>query len=178
MRTRSSGGGRVSLVLVLGLLPLVQRSCGGESTVERQRLSGSVSTLEELAAEVLVGLASADTARLERVRLDEAEHNELVWPELPAATSGAGFPVDVAWENISARNRSALSRLLSEHGGTEVDLRGVECRGPTREFESFVVHTDCWVSLTRDDERLPPKQIFQDVLDWDGELKIFRYYEP
>jgi hypothetical protein len=158
--------------------PRGQRSCGGESTVERQRLPGSVSSLEELAAEVLAGLTSADTARLERVRLDEIEHNDLVWPELPAATSGAGYPVDVAWENISARNRSALSRLLADYSGAELDLRGVECRGPTREFENFVVHTDCWVSLTRDDERLPPQQLFQDVLDWGGELKIFRYYEP
>ena len=45
-------------------------------------------------------------------------------------------------------------------------------------FENFVVHTDCWVTLQRDGELLPPQQLFKDVLDWGGELKIFRYYEP
>lgn len=54
----------------------------------------------------------------------------------------------------------------------------VECRGPTERFRSFRVHTDCWVSFAMDGRRLGPQQLFKDVLEWDGQFKIFRYYEP
>ena len=134
--------------------------------------------MEELAAEVLAGLASADTARLEAVRLTEVEHNEKVYPELPAGRPENNHPAALAWSNIQVRNRSAIRRLLEEFEGRELALSRVECRGPTRAFERYVVHTDCRVTLTRDGEAIPPVQIFKDVLDWDGELKIFRYYEP
>ncbi len=170
--------GRVSLVFALGLLPLLPGPCGDGSSIEGQRLSGSVSSLEELATEVLAGLASADTSRLEAVRLTEHEHNDLVWPELPAGQPGSDFPVDIAWDNISLRNRAALGRLLSAYDGHALGLVGVECRGEKATFESFEVRTDCWVTLERDGDTLPPQQLFKDVLDRDGELKIFRYYEP
>ncbi|MCG8469333.1 MAG: hypothetical protein MJB57_14185 [Gemmatimonadetes bacterium] len=141
-----------------------------------QVLHGSASTLAELTTEVLAGLASADTSRLERLRLTETEHNEMVWPELPA--SQGNFPLDFAWRNISMRNAAARGELLGELGGHELDFVDVECRGQTRTFASFRVHTDCWVLLRRDGEQLPAQQLFKDVLDWDGELKVFRYYEP
>lgn len=143
-----------------------------------QRLPGSVSSLPELSRAVLAGLAAADTSRLEAVRLTEHEHEDLVWPELPASDPALNHPVDLAWRNISIRNRAALSELFAEYRGRDLRFVSAECRGPTEAFESFVVHTDCWVELERDGEPLPPRQIFKDVLEWDGELKIFRYYEP
>lgn len=170
--------GRASLVLVLGLLPMFLGSCGGGPSDGGTRLSGSASSLEELATTVLAGLASADTSTLDAVRLTEHEHNDLVWPELPASDPAVNFPVDLAWENISVRNRAALDDLDAVYTGHELRLVGVECRGDTERFESFVVHTDCWVTLERDGERIPPQQLFKDVLDRDGQLKIFRYYEP
>ena len=127
---------------------------------------------------VLAGLATANTRDLDAVRLTEVEHNEMVWPELPASAPEVNFPVDFAWENISMRNRAALSDLFGVYEGRDLQFVDAECRGPTEAFASFVVHTDCWVTLRRDGELLPPRQIFKDVLDWEGELKIFRYYEP
>ncbi|MGH7541230.1 MAG: hypothetical protein ACRELC_09540 [Gemmatimonadota bacterium] len=169
--------GRASLVLVLGLLPL-QPTCEGDSTSGGQRLRGSAGSLHELSARVLAGLASADTARLRELRLTEGEHNDLVWPELPAGAPESGFPVDVAWTNISLRDARALARLLPLYAGHELALVEAECRGRTHAFESFRVHTDCRVTLERDGVRLAPQQLFKDVLVWDGEHKIFRYYEP
>jgi len=139
-------------------------------------MPGSVRSLESLGENVLSGFSTGDTALLESLRLTEAEHNELVWPELPASDPSVNFPVDFAWANISLRNRAALADLFSEYGSEVLALQGVDCRGEIREFESFVVHTDCWVSFTADGRLLPPQQLFKDVLDWDGEFKIFRYY--
>lgn len=171
-------GGRASLVLVLGLLPVLPGPCGDDSLAEGQRLPGSVSSLDELATEVLAGLASADTSRLEALRLTEAEHNEQVYPELPAARPENNHPAALAWANIQTRNRIALEELVADFRGHEIEHEGVECRGPTMPFESYVVHTDCWVRVSVDGAEPRPVQLFKDVLDRDGELKIFRYYEP
>jgi hypothetical protein len=171
------GEGRVSLVLVLGLLPLLPGPCGGDSS-EGQRLIGSANSLDELATEVLAGLASADTSRLNAVRLTEYEHNELVYPELPAARPENNHPAALAWSNIQVRNSASLIDLFSEFDGHELEYVGAECRGPTRAFESFVVHTDCFVTMRIDRSTERTVQLFKDVLDRDGELKIFRYYEP
>lgn len=170
--------GHAGLVLVLGLLPLLP-TCEGDPTSGGQRLRGTVQSLHALSEEVLAGLASADTARLRALRLTEREHNELVWPELPASAPENNFPVDFAWRNISLRDARALSRLLPLYAGHELELEDAECRGPTQEFRSFRVRTDCWVRFTRDGEELPPQQLFKDVLVWnDGGHAIFRYYEP
>ena len=171
-------GGRVSLVLVLGLLPLLPGPCGDDSPVEGKRLPGSVSSLDELATEVLAGLASADTSRLEALRLTEAEHNGWVYPELPAARPENNHPAELAWANIETRNAAALADLLPAFADRTLEHGGVECRGPTMPFESYVVYTDCWVRVWLDGGEPRPVQLFKDVVDRDGELKIFRYYEP
>ncbi|MDE2661972.1 MAG: hypothetical protein OXI39_03055 [Gemmatimonadota bacterium] len=169
---------RTGLVLVSALLPVLVGSCGGAAPDGAERLPGSAGSLEELATTVLVGLAAADTVSLETVRLTEDEHNDLVWPELPASAPEVNYPVDLAWKNIRTRNRAALSDLFAVYENRELQFVHAECRGFTEAFDSFVVHTDCWVTLERDGERLPPQQLFKDVLDREGGLKIFRYYEP
>lgn len=169
---------RTGLVFVWGLLSVLSGSCVDAPSDGGRRLPGSAGSLAELATTILAGLAAADTLGLEAVRLTEIEHNEMVWPELPAAAPEVNYPVDLAWRNILTRNRAALSDLFGVYRGRELQFVDAECRGPTEAFESFVVHTDCWVTLKRDGELAPPQQIFKDVLDWDGELKIFRYYEP
>lgn len=166
------GGAAVLLGLALAV-----PGCGAGAGKEPD-LRGSATSLEALAGEVMTGLAAADTARLESVRLDEREHNELVWPELPAADPEANFPVDLAWRNIRLRNARARERLLARYAGKRLELEGVECVGPTVEFESFRVRTDCSVTFRSGDGEPIRRQLFKDVLVRDERHKIFRYYEP
>ncbi len=140
-------------------------------------LDGAASSLPDLGVEVLEALHVRDTSRLNRVRLTEFEHNELVWPELPASAPEANFPVDFAWDNIQVRNYAALRYLLSEFGALNLEYVHSECRGPTERFDSFVVLTDCWVIFSENDLRRHTRQLFKDVLVWDGQYKIFRYYD-
>jgi hypothetical protein len=120
----------------------------------------------------------ADTAELERLRLTEREHNEVVWPELPAAAPQVGFPVDYAWSNIQNRNRRAQSRIVPIYAGRELSFLRIDCRGRPRSFETFRVLTDCWIVFASE---APPQlyeaQIFKDVLVRGGGHKIFRYYD-
>jgi hypothetical protein len=142
------------------------------------RLGGAAASLDDLGRTALTALTSGDRASLESVRLTELEHNDVVWPELPAAAPEVNFPVDFAWTNIESRNRAALSRLERVYRREKLVHQATECRGETKRFESFDVLTNCWVVFTR--EGVPDAyeaRLFKDVLVRGGGYKIFRYYE-
>ena len=142
------------------------------------RFGDSVDSLEELGLHVLDALTSGDRDALEDVRLTEYEHNEVVWPELPAAAPEVNYPVDYAWENIENRNRRGITRLLPFFGGGDHALQSVECRGERETFDTFHVDTDCWVVFSSNASlELREVQLFRDVLVRGGGMKIFRYYD-
>lgn len=150
---------------------------GGPEESAPRAFAGSAGSVREIAERTLEGLTSRDTVELRRLRLSGTEHNEVVWPELPAARNGSNFPVDYAWTNIQLRNRRALARLFPRLAGAETRLIGTECRGAVQAFETFRVHTDCWVRFATDDGREIEAQLFKDVLEREGGFKVFRFYE-
>lgn len=144
--------------------------CGG------QPFPGSVDDLDELGRGVLAAFTGDDDDALAAFRLTEAEHNEAVWPELPASRGETPFPLALAWRNIQLRDRRAIPRTRAVLRDAEpLEFDGVECEGEMQRFETFVVHTDCRVSY-RSYGRLYRHQIFKDVLERNGGFKIFRYY--
>lgn len=150
----------------------------GGLTAAELRLDNSVPTLDALGEHVLTGLSRQDTAALNTVRLTETEHNEIVWPELPASAPDVNFPVDYAWTNIQNRNTRGLSRLLNYFADRDLGFQRVECRGGLEVFETFAVETDCFVVFTVDHgPGLWEAQLFKDVLVRGGGHKIFRYYD-
>ena len=170
----------VRFVVVLAGALVLAACLEGTAAPDEAPFSGSAGSLELLGKEVLHALSREDTLALERFRLTEEKHNRVVWPELPAADPQANYPVDFAWSNIQMRNARALSRLLPLFAGTDPMFEAVGCRGGTRAFETFRVHTDCWIRFT-----LPHRpgtlevQVFKDVLVRAGGFKVFRYYgEP
>jgi hypothetical protein len=142
------------------------------------RFPGSTRTLDGLGRTVLVALAASDTTTLAALRLTEQEHNEVVWPELPASRPEVNFPIDFAWTNIELRDRRSITRLLPIFGGLEVGFLTVQCRGGTQTFETFHVLTDCWTMFELEGRDGPfEAQLFKDVLVRSGGHKIFRYYD-
>jgi hypothetical protein len=142
------------------------------------RFPGSTRTLDGLGRTVLVALAASDTTTLAALRLTEQEHNEVVWPELPASRPEVNFPIDFAWTNIELRDRRSITRLLPIFGGLEVGFLTVQCRGGTQTFETFHVLTDCWTIFELEGREGPfEAQLFKDVLVRSSGHKIFRYYD-
>lgn len=142
-----------------------------------QPFPGSSASLDELGRHVLEAFRSNDREALEVVRLSETEHNTQVWPELPAAQGASPFPVDLAWLNIQLRNQRAIPRVSAVLAASQpLEYESVECLGETKTFESFSVHTDCYIRF-RTRGRLYRVQLFKDVLERNGGLKIFRYYD-
>ena len=168
---------RLTAVRAVVLSSLLAGACERPQRPGELAFPDSSPSIETLARDALRGLASSDDARLEALRLTESEHNEVVWPELPAGAPEAGFPVDFAWRNIQLRNFSALRRVGGWYQSNPVRHQATECRGATREFATFRVHTDCWVLLLTRRGELLEAQLFKDVLERDGGFKIFRYYD-
>ena len=156
---------------------LLAGACKSPQAPGELAFAGSSGSMEELAREALSGLAASDAELLNRLRLTEAEHNEVVWPELPASAPEIGFPVDLVWRNIELRSSAALDRIGGWFRSNAVRYQVTECRGATQEFATFQVHTDCWVLFLTIRGELLEAQLFKDVLERDGGFKIFRYYD-
>ena len=144
-------------------------------SAEIAAFSGSAPTLDYLGEAVLRAFTLGDTLALEALRLSEAEHNDVIFPELPAGVTG--YPIDLAWQNIELRNARALERQLPRFSARGVTYIGTQCRGPQQAFETFVVETDCWVLFDDDEWGASEVQFFKDVTVRGGGLKLFRYYD-
>ncbi len=173
------GGAPVEMGAEVGADPLHPGDVpSGERPSGTLRLDGAMPGLSALGEHVLAALANQDTAALNTVRLTETEHNEVVWPELPASAPEVNFPVDYAWSNIQNRNARGLGRLLPLFANRDLGFQRVECRGGVEEFETFAVETDCVVVFTlHGGPRLWEAGLFKDVLVRGGGYKIFRYYD-
>lgn len=159
----------------LGLVAvLAGGGCGG------QPFPDSATSLDDLGRGVMDAFERGDGAALERYRLTEKEHNQIVWPELPAGQAEHPFPVDLAWRNIQLRNQRAVGRasatLATAKLAGSVEFRNVDCEGETESFATFSIHTDCYV-LFGVAGRSYKMQLFKDVLVRRGGYKIFRYYD-
>lgn len=159
------------------LLLLFAGACEKPQRPGELAFPGSAHSMEALARGALTGLTSADTELLNGLRLTETEHNEVVWPELPAGAPEIGFPADLAWRNIQLRNNAALERVGGWYRSNPVRYQVTECRGEIQPFATFQVHTDCWVLFLTTRGELLEAQLFKDVLERGGGFKIFRYYD-
>ena len=166
-----------NLVPACLLACLLGTGCDRPQPLDELAFPGSSLSLEVLARDALRGLAFSDAMLLDRLRLTESEHNEIVWPELPASAPKIGFPVDFAWSNIQLRNESALERVAGWYRSNAVRYQATECRGETQAFATFRVHTDCWTLFLTARGELLEAQLFKDVLERGGGYKIFRYYD-
>ena len=172
-------GAGVDLFLLAGYWMVVLAGCrvpdGGNSTVIAP-FPGSGSSLPDVGRRVLEGLAAGDHASLSALRLSRDEYVEVVWPELPASDPDLNVPIEYVWADIEARDRRALIRLAPQFEGLAAELEEVTCAGEVEEFETFRVHTDCWVVL-----RTPPGkhriQLFKEVVERGAGYKLFRYYD-
>lgn len=140
------------------------------------RITGGAPSLDALGQEAWTALVAGDTAGLRRLRLTEREHNELVWPELPASASEAGFPVDFAWQNIRTRNAAAVADLLAVFGGSGARLLDTRCAGSAESYATFRILRECGLVLEWEDGTERRLEAFRHVLEMDGRYKIFRYY--
>ena len=167
--TTTRAGAAVLVVLVA--------ACGaGVPDTETVREADPTVGVTVYARAVLNALDRGDTSALRALRLTEREHNDVIWPELPAGKPPINFPVDEAWANIQRRNERALRRIGPFFRESGVELESAACEG--REvFDSFTVHTACTVAVRLRDGRRYRMTVFKDVVERSGAWRAFRYYD-
>lgn len=140
------------------------------------RLSQGARSLQALRDSVWHGLEHGDTTLLNRMKVTEHEHNRVMWPEMPASNPEANFPVEVAWQNIRARDRAALEDLLPTHAGSDARLRDTRCPGEPRHYDSYEALTDCHLILETATGETVRVHAFRYVVRMGGRYKVVRYY--
>ncbi|MBW3552355.1 MAG: hypothetical protein KY466_02530 [Gemmatimonadetes bacterium] len=169
---RSPRPPRLGALVLLGFLI---GGCGKDSAAA-PRLTDGEPSIQALGAAVWNAVIARDTAALDRLRLSEYEHNELVWPEQPGSREpSAAANLDLWWNNIQVRNRAAVQDLLRKHAGSPSRVAGVECRGGVLEFATFEALTGCRLLLSGP-EGPWAVEAFRHVLRMDGRHKVVRYY--
>ena len=170
---------RTILALAVQVVALAAGGCGDAAgtPAASPRLEDGAPELRELGSAVWRAITDADTATLRQLRLSEHEHNELVWPEQPAAREpSAAANLDLWWQNIRNRNRAALEDLLARYTGSALQYDGVECQGEPRQYPSYSALTDCVLLLKNDRDEVRRLQAFRYVIEMDGAYKVVRYY--
>lgn len=159
----------------IALAALLLAGCEAGAAAETERtLSGGLPSLDRLGDAAWEALAAGDTARMERLRLTEREHNERVWPALPAARPEIGMPVDFAWKSLQMRNHWDRARLLERFRGSAARVREVRCAS-VRDYPNLRVHSGCVVHLREPSGVERSVRIFKDAVELQGEWKLFRY---
>lgn len=154
---------------------LAAAGCRPEPAAE-PRLTHGATSLEALGDSVWRAIVAGDAPTLTRMRVTEYEHNQLMWPEMPASAPEANFPVEMAWQNIQTRNRAALADLGSAYGGSDLQLEETRCHGDPRAFGSFEALTGCVLHLTGPGGEPHRLEAFRYVVVMDGRYKVVRYY--
>lgn len=178
-RTRTTARSTLSRLLLLAVLvPLAGCGPSDAGAAAAPRLAGGTATIEGLGEQVWGALVAGDTAGLEALRLTRREHDELVWPEQPAArqpsaTANLGF----WWDNIQTRNGAAVDDLIRSHRGSTARLVATRCAGEPRRYETFQALTDCHLVLEDGDGSARRVRAFRHVILMDGRHKLVRYYD-
>lgn len=162
-----------------GALVLVGTLAGGcaEEPAGAPRLDGGTETLDELGAAVWDAIVRQDPAALNALRLTEYEHNELVWPEQPAASEPtAAANLELWWQNIQVRNRAGMEQLLRDYGGSDRALKGVACTDDPRRYATYQALAGCRLLLDAEGG-VQQVEAFRYVIRMDGVHKVLRYYE-
>lgn len=176
---------RKSGTVVIVASMLLTAGCNGVPGLsDVEPFPSSAGSVQEVGQRALAGLVASNAADLELLRLTEHEHNDVLWPELPASDPALNVPLDWAWGDIETRNQAALRRIERWFQGRDLEFENAECVGETQEFRTFRVLTDCWVAfrlLQAGEDASETKearvQLFKDVVERGGGYKIFRFYD-
>jgi len=133
---------------------------------------GSPATLAEA---VLNGIAERDRPALEALLVTRAEHEDLLWDQLPESR-------DVSFifaRDLNERNsRKGLERALATFGGQRFELVRIDLTDDAEQYDGFTVHyVDRLVVRRVSDGREGTLDILDVVVEYGGRWKLMNYEE-
>jgi hypothetical protein len=156
-------------VLVVGAL------LGGACSPPVPPLEHGQPSADAVARAVLDALQRRDVAALQALALDEQEFRDHVWPELPAARPERNLPFSYVWGDLHQKSAAALAGVAAAYGGQRYTLKSVRFRGPTSQYDTYLVHRDAELTLQDAAGSEQNARFFGSVLEKDGQFKVFSY---
>jgi hypothetical protein len=166
-----------ALELVTAAALLAVMACGGGETVReaapRRRLHHAARSPEELVDRVLAAVEASDLATLTDLRVDEREHNELLWPEFPARNQNVQLAF--AWANLNTRSHTNARRAISTWGGQELARTALRFERGIASYPTFELHNGTAVDAQTPDGREVELRFLGSLLELDGQWKVLSY---
>jgi hypothetical protein len=138
-------------------------------------LSGTFTSIEALAEEILLGIEANDFEALIGLALSKAEYRDYVWPQLPASRPGTNLTVDYTYQGLRTKSVHALRFTLEEHGGRKYELLGVEFAGETTDYNTYRVFRDARVLVRNEEGNEGYLDLFGSVMEYQGQYKLFSF---
>jgi hypothetical protein len=139
------------------------------------KLSGSRSSLDELAADFLEALQRGDEKKIRQLALSKDEFVEFVWPELPASNPSTNLNSDFIWNQTHMRSQADLSGTLFRYKGKRYVLKGVRFEDGTEDYGGYLVHRDARLRVVNEEGKEGELNLFGSVLEMEGEFKIYSF---
>ena len=140
-----------------------------------RRLFHATTSAEELVARVLKAVEASDLQTLDDLRVNEREHNQLLWPEWPA--KGYNVSQEFAWDMLNTRSHTNAARAISAWGGRA--LTPIATRFPTgvERYATFALHRGTLVTATAESGEEIELGFIGSLLELDGQWKVLSYRE-
>lgn len=141
---------------------------GGE-----RRLLHAATSIEDLVRHVLAAVEAADMNGLTELRITEREHNELVWPELPARDHNV--QLDFAWDMLDTRSHTNQGRAIGTWHGKGLEFVAVRFERGIERYRTFAAHRGTVVSARTAAGEEVELRFIGSILELDGQFKVVSY---
>jgi hypothetical protein len=160
----------VITVVITAVVPALMATACSSGT---SRLQNGARSIDQLVSEYMEAVVAGDTAAMHALRLSEYEHNEILWPELPASRPEFNMPIAFAWENLNLHSRRDANRVLADFSDRHIEIERVDCRKGVTEYPTLKVHGDCWI-IGRDGRTGIREEfkLFGSIVESEGRYKI------
>jgi hypothetical protein len=168
-RTGDAEAASAAPPLAAGIAPL---AAGDPAPIPR-RLHFAARSPEELAARILDAVAAQDIAALTDLRVGEAEHNGLLWPEFTA--KDRNVPIDFAWQMLNTRSHTHAGRAIATWGGKTLSLVEIRFERGAEPYPTFTLHRGTVLTARTETGGLVELRFVGSLLELDGQWKALSY---
>jgi len=140
--------------------------------------TGWYDSQEALVQGVVQTATKGDADALRVFRVDQAEHQHLLWPHFDSSDPYLNIPHDFAYTNLgggSKQGQRSLAKLLSGGTWTVVEIRFDK---PDDVYPTFVLHQGTEVILAGEDGKRIETDLLGSVVEYGGRYKLLSYREP
>jgi len=142
---------------------------------EQSGLTGTHGSPEALAQAVLDALAERDRSALEALIVTRAEHQDLLWDQLPES---GNTPLEFVWQLNNDNSREARKSALTEYGGERLELVDLRFTETPEIYSTFTLHFGARMSVRRSSDgvegMLPLMGV---VVEHQGHWKVLNFVD-